>query len=90
MQTIAQKIKSKFNFHIQFFRQTRDVDRSKPGKVREANMYFLIETTIALFVSFIINLFVVSVFANGLFEKKNGDIVRKYTLSALDFSNFDC
>lgn len=38
-------------------------------------MYFLIETAIALFVSFLINLFVVSVFANGLFDKTNGEIV---------------
>lgn len=38
-------------------------------------MYYLIETAIALFVSFIINLFVVSVFADGLFDKTNGEIV---------------
>ena len=33
----------------------------------EANKYFMIEGCIALFVSFILNLFVVSVFANGLY-----------------------
>jgi hypothetical protein len=31
--------------------------------VREANMYFFVEASIALFVSFIINVFVVAVFA---------------------------
>ncbi len=37
--------------------------RSKKHEVREANMYFFVEATIALFVSFIINVFVVAVFA---------------------------
>jgi hypothetical protein len=31
--------------------------------VREANMYFFVEASIALFVSFIINVFVMAVFA---------------------------
>ncbi len=37
--------------------------RSKKHEVKEANMYFFVEATIALFVSFIINVFVVAVFA---------------------------
>ena len=37
--------------------------RSKKQEVREANMYYFVEATIALFVSFIINVFVVAVFA---------------------------
>ncbi len=37
--------------------------RSKKHEVREAKMYFFVEATIALFVSFIINVFVVAVFA---------------------------
>ena len=37
-------------------------------------MYFFIEAAIALFVSFLINIFVVSVFAKGLYEKTNADI----------------
>lgn len=38
-------------------------------------MYFFIEAAIALLVSFVINVFVVAVFAHGLYGKKNGDIV---------------
>uniref|UniRef100_F6VMS4 Solute carrier family 11 member 2 n=1 Tax=Ciona intestinalis TaxID=7719 RepID=F6VMS4_CIOIN len=48
--------------------KSREVDRSKPRKIREANFYYLIESTIALFVSFIINLFVVSVFAEAFYN----------------------
>lgn len=54
--------------------KSRGIDRSKKDKVRDANFYFFIEATIALFVSFIINVFVVSVFANGLYQKKNQEI----------------
>ena len=43
--------------------KSRDVKTDSPSKIKEANMYFFIESAIALFVSFIINLFVVSVFA---------------------------
>lgn len=56
--------------------QSRDVDRKNPAKVRTANMYFLIETAIALLVSFVINVFVVSVFAHGLYGKTDDQIVR--------------
>lgn len=38
-------------------------------------MYFFIEACIALLVSFVINVFVVSVFAHGLYNKKNQEIV---------------
>lgn len=38
-------------------------------------MYFFIEAAVALLVSFIINVFVVSVFAHGLYGKTNIDIV---------------
>lgn len=38
-------------------------------------MYFYIEACMALLVSFIINVFVVSVFANGLSGKQNMEIV---------------
>jgi len=54
--------------------KSRDIDRSKKREVREANFYFFIEATIALFVSFLINVFVVSVFAEGLYNKTNGEI----------------
>lgn len=54
--------------------KSRNIDRSKKEKVRDANFYYFVEAAIALFVSFIINVFVVSVFANGLYQKKNSDI----------------
>ena len=38
-------------------------------------MYFFIEGCIALFVSFIINIFVVSIFAHGLYGQTNNDVV---------------
>lgn len=41
----------------------------------EANFYFFIEASVALFVSFIINLFVVAVFAHGMYGKTNKDVV---------------
>ncbi|KAL1115900.1 hypothetical protein AAG570_006189 [Ranatra chinensis] len=56
--------------------KSRDVDRSKREKVKDANFYFFIEACIALFVSFIINVFVVSVFAHGLYRKSNSDVYK--------------
>ena len=41
---------------------------------RPANKYFFIESSIALFISFLINVFVVSVFAEGLYGKTNNDV----------------
>lgn len=55
--------------------KSRDVDRSKPEKIKDANLYFFIEAAIALFVSFIINVFVVAVFAHGLHKTTNNEIV---------------
>jgi NRAMP (natural resistance-associated macrophage protein)-like metal ion transporter len=43
--------------------KSRDVDRRRKEAVSEANYYFFIESAIALFVSFLINVFVVSIFA---------------------------
>jgi len=54
--------------------KSRQIDRKKPEKVKEANRYFFIEACIALFVSFIINVFVVSVFASGLHDKTNQQV----------------
>lgn len=54
--------------------KSRDIDRSKKQEVKEANFYFFIEAAIALFVSFLINVFVVSVFASGLYNKTNNEI----------------
>lgn len=51
------------------------MDRSKKEEVREANKYFFIEACIALLTSFIINVFVVAVFAKGLFGVTNQEVV---------------
>ncbi|CEG42329.1 metal ion (mn2-iron) transporter family [Plasmopara halstedii] len=48
--------------------QTRQVNRHDGRNVREANKYFAIESTLALFVSFLINLAVLAVFAKGFFS----------------------
>ncbi|KAF2298119.1 hypothetical protein GH714_015269 [Hevea brasiliensis] len=45
--------------------QSRDVDHTKKGRVKEALRYYSIESTVALIVSFIINLFVTTVFAKA-------------------------
>ncbi|CAH1774872.1 unnamed protein product [Owenia fusiformis] len=42
---------------------SRSINRRNGKKIEEANMYYAIESAIALFVSFLINLFVVAVFA---------------------------
>ncbi|XP_028896772.2 protein Malvolio isoform X1 [Zeugodacus cucurbitae] len=55
--------------------KSRDIDRRQPKRVSEANFYFFIEAAVALFVSFIINLFVVAVFAHGMFGKTNQDVL---------------
>ncbi|KAL2333476.1 hypothetical protein Fmac_014689 [Flemingia macrophylla] len=47
--------------------QSRQVDRSKKGRVQEALNYYSIESTLALIVSFIINIFVTTVFAKGFY-----------------------
>ncbi|CAO2600842.1 Natural resistance-associated macrophage protein 2 [Lemmus lemmus] len=57
--------------------KSRQVNRANKREVREANKYFFIESCIALFVSFIINVFVVSVFAEAFFGKTNKQVVSK-------------
>lgn len=54
--------------------KSREIDRSKKKEVREANMYYFVEATIALFISFIINVFVVAVFAQGLYGRTNEEV----------------
>ena len=53
--------------------KSREVDRSKKINKRDANLYFTIESAIALFVSFIINVFVVSVFAEAFYGRHGGN-----------------
>lgn len=53
--------------------KSREVDRSKKINKRDANLYFTIESAIALFVSFVINVFVVCVFAEAFYTRHGGD-----------------
>lgn len=61
--------------------KSRSIDRKNPAKIKEANFYFFVEAAIALFVSFVINVFVVSVFAHGLFGKTNEQVITECKLS---------
>lgn len=54
--------------------KSREVDRSNTREVKEANKYFFIESSIALFISFIINVFVVAVFAEAFYERTNEEV----------------
>ena len=54
--------------------KSRSINTNNKSQVREANMYFFIEAAIDLFISFVINVFIVAVFAVGLFGKTNHDI----------------
>lgn len=54
--------------------KSREVDRTNKKEVREANKYYFIESTIALFVSFLINVFVVSVFAEAFYGRTNKEV----------------
>lgn len=55
--------------------QSREVNRSNKKEVKEANKYFFIESTVALFVSFLINVFVVAVFAEAFYGRTNQEVV---------------
>lgn len=55
--------------------KSRDIDRKQPAKIKEANFYYFIESSIALLISFVINVFVVAVFAYGLYHKTNQELV---------------
>ncbi|EFO82582.1 CRE-SMF-2 protein [Caenorhabditis remanei] len=54
--------------------KSRKIDRTNEKRIAEANKYFSIESAFALCVSFFINLFVLSVFARGLYQKTNQDV----------------
>jgi len=60
--------------------KSRDVDRKKKRNVKEANIYYVIESSIALGVSFLINVFVVSVFAKAFYQKTYGEVYQNCLL----------
>lgn len=55
--------------------QSRKIDPSKKGQVQEALNYYSIESTIALLVSFMINLFLTTVFAKGFYGTKQASSI---------------
>ncbi|XP_074644517.1 uncharacterized protein LOC141901274 [Tubulanus polymorphus] len=55
---------------------SRILDRRDERKVKEANKYYSIESAIALFVSFLINLFVVAVFAKAFSDRTDAATLR--------------
>ncbi|XP_051480058.1 natural resistance-associated macrophage protein 1 isoform X2 [Apus apus] len=63
--------------------KTRAIDRSKKEAVQEANMYFLTESCLALFVSFLINLFVMAVFGEAFYHQQNKDVHNKCINSSI-------
>lgn len=64
--------------------KSREIDRTQKPKVSEANFYFFIESSVALFISFLINVSVVSVFAHGLYNKTNRDVLEICETSHID------
>ncbi|XP_075883019.1 natural resistance-associated macrophage protein 2-like isoform X2 [Nelusetta ayraudi] len=54
--------------------KSREIDRSNRKEVKEANKYFFIEASMALFVSFLINVFVVAVFAEAFHGRSNSEV----------------
>ncbi|KAM5180010.1 natural resistance-associated macrophage protein 2 isoform 1-T1 [Mantella aurantiaca] len=57
--------------------KSREVNRANKKEVREANKYFFIESTLALFLSFLINVFVVAVFAEAFYNKTNEEVLNE-------------
>ncbi|KAL0366254.1 UNVERIFIED_CONTAM: Metal transporter Nramp2 [Sesamum radiatum] len=55
--------------------QSRTIDPNKKGQVQEALNYYTIESSAALLVSFMINLFVTTVFAKGFYGSKQADSI---------------
>lgn len=61
--------------------QSRKIDRTRKVDIEEANKYFFIESALALICSFMINLFVVSVFGTGLNQVTNAEMRQKCIVS---------
>lgn len=66
--------------------QSRDINRADKKEVKEANKYYFIESSLALFISFLINVFVVAVFAEAFYGKTNMQVVRMFFV----FFRFTC
>nr|POE44954.1 metal transporter nramp2 [Quercus suber] len=55
--------------------QSRKIDSNKKGRVQEALNYYSIESSVALSISFMINLFVTTVFAKGFYGSKQANSI---------------
>ncbi|XP_042457889.1 metal transporter Nramp3-like [Zingiber officinale] len=55
--------------------QSRAIDPNKKSHVQEALRYYTIESTVALIISFLINLFVTTVFAKGFYGTEEADVI---------------
>ncbi|KAH9755692.1 metal transporter Nramp2 [Citrus sinensis] len=55
--------------------QSRNIDPKKKGHVQEALNYYSIESSVALLVSFMINLFLTTVFAKGFYGTKQANSI---------------
>ncbi|KAH9689837.1 metal transporter Nramp2 [Citrus sinensis] len=55
--------------------QSRNIDPKKKGRVQEALNYYSIESSVALLVSFMINLFLTTVFAKGFYGTKQANSI---------------
>ncbi|XP_053666180.1 protein Malvolio [Anopheles marshallii] len=62
--------------------KSRAINRNEVKEVKKANRYYFIEASIALAVSFVINVFVVSVFAHDLYGKTNQDVIDRCSNSS--------
>lgn len=55
--------------------QSRKIDTKKKGQVQEALYYYAIESSLVIFVTFTINVFVTTVFAKGFYNTKEADTI---------------
>ncbi|XP_051528273.1 natural resistance-associated macrophage protein 2 isoform X2 [Myxocyprinus asiaticus] len=62
---------------LSFGYESREINRANKEEVKEANRYYFIESSIALFVSFLVNVFVVAVFAEAFYGKTNMQVSQK-------------
>ncbi|KAI4900058.1 hypothetical protein NFI96_019171 [Prochilodus magdalenae] len=67
--------------------KSRQIDRTRNEEVKEANKYYFIEASIALFVSFLINVFVVSVFAEAFYGKTNMQVRQQCNHSGSQYAD---
>ncbi|KAL7618833.1 hypothetical protein Lser_V15G00903 [Lactuca serriola] len=55
--------------------QSRKIDPKKKGQVQEALYYYTIESSLAIFVTFMINMFVTTIFAKAFYNTKEANTI---------------